>query len=251
MAQLRYALIGCGRISSNHMEAAIKNNLQIVALCDVVPEAARNIAGRFGLNDINIYEDYQVMLEKEKPHLVAIATESGKHASIAIDCICKKVHVVIEKPIALSIEDAQRVIECGKENDVRVCACHQNRYNKSVQKVFSAIEDRQLGKLMYATGNIRWNRGENYFQQADWRGTWEQDGGVLMNQCIHNLDLLLWLMGGEVTEVFAYTDRLTHPYIEAEDIGLALVKFKNGGYGVIEGTTNIYPANFEETLSLF
>nr|MBQ4455863.1 Gfo/Idh/MocA family oxidoreductase [Clostridia bacterium] len=99
--------------------------------------------------------------------------------------------------------------------------------------------------------HIRWNRGKSYYEQAPWRGTWAQDGGCLMNQCIHNIDLLRWMMGDEVEEVMAYTDQLEHPYLEAEDLGMALVKFKNGSYGLIEGTTNVYPKNLEETLYIF
>lgn len=101
--------------------------------------------------------------------------------------------------------------------------------------------------MLYGTAHIRWNRGKDYYTQAPWRGTWEQDGGALMNQCIHNIDLLRWMMGDEVTEVCAYTDNLNHDYIEAEDLGMAIVKFKNGSYGIIEGTTDIYPKNLEET----
>ncbi len=104
---------------------------------------------------------------------------------------------------------------------------------------------------MHGAATIRWNREENYYKQAPWRGTWEQDGGALMNQCIHNIDLLRWMMGNDVDEVVAYTDRLHHPYIDAEDLGLALVRFSNGAYGIIEGTTNVYPHNLEETLCLF
>ena len=105
--------------------------------------------------------------------------------------------------------------------------------------------------MLYGTAHIRWNRKKDYYTQATWRGTWSQDGGALMNQCIHNIDLLRWMMGDEVTEVCAYTDNLNHDYIEAEDLGLAIVKFSNGSYGIIEGTTDVYPKNLEETLYLF
>ena len=105
--------------------------------------------------------------------------------------------------------------------------------------------------MFHSTAHIRWNRGWEYYSRAGWRGTWEEDGGALMNQCIHNIDLLRWMMGDAVSEVFAYTDRLNHSYIQAEDLGIALVRFANGGYGIIEGTTNIYPKNLEETLYLF
>jgi len=109
----------------------------------------------------------------------------------------------------------------------------------------------RFGRLLYGTAHIRWNRGEDYYRQAPWRGTWEQDGGALMNQCIHNIDLLRWMMGNDITEVVGLTANMAHPYIEAEDLGLALVKFANGSYGIIEGTTNIYPVNLEETLYIF
>ena len=115
----------------------------------------------------------------------------------------------------------------------------------------SAVEEGRFGRMMHGTAHIRWNRDKGYYDQAPWRGTWAQDGGALMNQCIHNIDLLRWMMGDGVSEVMAYTDQLKHPYLEAEDLGLALVKFSNGAYGIIEGTTNIFPKNLEETLYLF
>lgn len=197
------------------------------------------------------YTDYRMLLEHERPTLVSIATESGKHAQMALDCIAAGCHVIIEKPIALSISDADAIIEAAKAKGVQVCANHQNRFNKSVQYIRSAMEAGRFGRMLHGTAHVRWNRGHDYYVQAPWRGTWAQDGGALMNQCIHNVDLLRWMMGDEVDEVFAYTDNLIHPHVEAEDIGLALVKFKNGAYGVIEGTTNIYPRNLEETLYLF
>lgn len=249
---MRYGLIGCGRISPNHIAAAIENNLEIVALCDINLERIEEIFKQFNLNsNIKKYTDYKQMIEKENIDLIAIATESGNHAIIAFDCIEKGINLIIEKPIALSIEDADKIINISKEKNVKVCACHQNRFNKSIQKIRESIEQNRFGKLFHGTAHIRWNRGPNYYEQAKWRGTWEQDGGALMNQCIHNIDLLRWMMGEEIDEVIAYTDRLNHNYIEAEDIGLALIKFKNGSYGVVEGTTNIYPNNLEETLYIF
>ena len=191
------------------------------------------------------------MLEKDSPKLVAIATESGKHAKIAMECIDAGCNVIIEKPIALSISDADEIINRARKKGVVVCANHQNRFNKSVQYIRKALEAGRFGRLFHGTAHIRWNRGKSYYEQAPWRGTWEQDGGCLMNQCIHNIDLLRWMMGDDVDEVMAYTDQLNHEYLEAEDLGLALVKFKNGSYGVIEGTTNVYPKNLEETLYIF
>ena len=245
---MKYALIGCGRISPNHIEAAKNNKLEFVAMCDISKEEMEEKFNKFQLQNTNKYTDYKEMLAIEKPELVAIATESGKHAAIALDCIEAGCHVIIEKPIALSIADADAIIKAGHEKGVLVCANHQNRFNKSVQYIRKALEEGRFGKLSHGAAHVRWNRGENYYKQAPWRGTWAQDGGCLMNQCIHNIDLLRWMMGDDVEEVMAYTDQLEHPYLEAEDLGLAIVKFKNGSYGLIEGTTNVYPKNLEETL---
>lgn len=248
---MKYALIGCGRISPNHIEAAKNNNLEFVAMCDIVPEIMQEKSDRFHLEAVRKYTDYRELLAKEKPELVAIATESGKHAAIALDCIAAGCHVIIEKPIALSIADADAIIEAGKKAGVVVCANHQNRFNKSVQYMRKALEAGRFGRLSHGAAHVRWSRGKGYYDQAPWRGTWAQDGGCLMNQCIHNIDLLRWFMGDDIEEVMAYTDQLEHPYLEAEDLGMALVKFKNGSYGLIEGTTNVYPKNLEETLYIF
>lgn len=249
---MRYALIGCGRISPNHIAAAQNNNLDIVAICDIIPENMEDKALKFKLSgDINRYTDYKEMIEKEKPELVAICTESGKHAEIALYCIESGCNCIIEKPIALSISDADSIIAASIKNNVKVCACHQNRFNKSIQKIREAIDMNRFGKLFYGTAHVRWCRDHEYYDRASWRGTWEQDGGALMNQCIHNIDLLRWMMGSEIVEVVGMTDKLNHDYIEAEDLGIALVRFKNGSYGIIEGTTDIYPKNLEETLYIF
>lgn len=249
---MKYALIGCGRISPNHIAAAKQNKLEMVALCDVVESNMAEKALKFDLpNSVHYYTDFREMLDKEQPELVAIATESGKHAAIALECIEKGCNLIIEKPIALSLKDADTIIALAEEKGVKVCACHQNRFNKSIQKIREAVEKRRFGKMFYGTAHIRWNRGWEYYSRAKWRGTWEQDGGALMNQCIHNIDLLRWMMGDDVIEVVAMTDKLNHSYIEAEDFGIALIRFANGSYGIVEGTTDIYPQNLEETLYLF
>lgn len=248
---MKYALIGCGRISPNHIEAAKNNKLDFVAMCDISPESMRRKSSKFGLDSVKQYVDYKEMIAREKPELVAIATESGEHAAIALDCIEAGCNLIIEKPIALSILDADAIISAGKKKKVVVCANHQNRFNKSIQKIREALEKGRFGKMFYGTAHIRWYRDWEYYSKADWRGTWEQDGGALMNQCIHNIDLLRWMMGNEIDTVMGMTERLNHEYIEAEDLGIALIKFKNGSYGIIEGTTNIYPENLEETLYLF
>lgn len=249
---LKYALIGCGRISPNHVAAVLENGIDLIALCDIEEIKMDEIIAEFKLpEDTKKYIDYKEMLEKEQLDLVAICTESGKHGKIALDCIEAGVHLIIEKPIALSLAEADAIIAKAKEKKVKISACHQNRFNKSVQKIRKAVETGRFGKLLHGTAHVRWNRGEQYYKQAPWRGTWEQDGGALMNQCIHNIDILRWMMGEEIVEVVGMTDRLSRDYIEAEDLGLALIRFANGGYGVLEGTVNIYPSNLEETLYLF
>lgn len=250
---MKYALIGCGRISPNHIAAALKNDLEIVAVCDVVEERMESILSKFDFDSSNVkrYIDYKEMIQNEKPELVAIATESGLHAEIALYCIENKINVIIEKPIAMNMKDARAICEAAERNDVVVCANHQNRFNKSIQKIHEAMEEKRFGKLFHAAAHVRWNRNQGYYDQAKWRGTWVNDGGCLMNQCIHNADLLRWMMGDEIEEVMAYTDNLNHDYIEAEDLGLAVIKFKNGSYGLFEGTVNVFPKNLEETLYIF
>lgn len=251
---MRYALIGCGRIATNHVKAAVNNRLEISAVCDVVPEHMEVLLAKHELqNDMSIlrYTDYKSMIQEVKPDLVSIATESGIHAEIALFCIDHGVHVIIEKPMAMSISDANEIIRCSEEKHVKVSACHQNRFNIAVQEMRHALEAGRFGRLSHGSIHVRWNRNQGYYDQAPWRGTWAQDGGALMNQCIHGIDLLRWTFGGEIEEVYGQTRQQFHDYLEAEDVGMAVVKFKNGAIATIEGTTNVYPKNLEETLYIF
>lgn len=251
---MRYALIGCGRIATNHMKAALNNQLEIVAVCDILPSKMEELLSKHDLEKdaaIKRYTDYKEMIQEMNPELVSIATESGIHAEIALYCIDHGVNVIIEKPMAMSMEDADEIIRRSKEKGVKVSACHQNRFNIAIQELRKAVEAGRFGKLSHGTIHVRWNRGPQYYEQASWRGTWEQDGGALMNQCIHGIDLLRWMMGDEIEEIYGVTRQRFHDYLEAEDVGLAVVKFKNGAIGTIEGTTNVYPKNLEETLYIF
>ena len=251
---MKYALIGCGRISTNHIKAAVNNNLDIVAVCDVVPEHMEEVLAKHGLEKdsaIKRYTDYKKMIQENALELVSIATESGLHAEIALYCIENGINVIIEKPMAMSLKDADRIIALSEEKQVKVCACHQNRFNIAVQEMRKALESGRFGRLSHGSIHVRWNRNQNYYAQAPWRGTWAQDGGALMNQCIHGIDLLRWTFGDEVEEVYGQTRQQFHDYLEAEDVGMAVVKFKNGAIATIEGTTNVYPQNLEETLYVF
>ena len=251
---MKYALIGCGRIATNHVKAVINNHLEFAAVCDIVPQKMQDLLAKHGLeNDTSIrrYTDYREMIEKEQPELVGIATESGVHAEIALFCIEHNVNVIIEKPMAMNMADADKIIELSEAKGVKVCACHQNRFNVAVQQMRTALEAGRFGKLSHGSIHVRWNRNQGYYDQAKWRGTWAQDGGALMNQCIHGIDLLRWMLGDEVQQVYGVTRQQFHDYLEAEDIGMAVLQFKNGAIATIEGTTNVYPKNLEETLYLF
>jgi len=251
---MKYALIGCGRIAENHINAALSNKLEIIAVCDVITEHMESLLAKHGLEKdgkIARYTNYEKMLSELSPQLVGIATESGLHAKIALSCMNEGANVIIEKPIAMSIEDADKIIAKANETGLKVSPCHQNRFNIAVQETHRAFEEGRFGKLSHGSVHVRWNRSQDYYTQASWRGTWAQDGGCLMNQCIHGIDLLCWMFGDEVEEVYGQIRQQFHHYIEAEDVGLAVLKFKNGAVATIEGTTNVYPQNLEETLCLF
>jgi predicted dehydrogenase len=258
--KLRFGLIGCGRISFKHIEAIVNNydNAELVALCDLEIEKAELVKKRYiellsqkniATNNIDVYQDYQELLKRDDIDIVSIATFSGTHAEITINALKSNKHVIVEKPMALSIKDADEMIETAKKYNRKLTVCHQNRFNSTVQKLRKALEKNRFGKLVHGVATIRWNRNNDYYRQASWRGTWEQDGGTLMNQCIHNIDLLQWMMG-PVDRLYAEADTFLRN-IEGEDMGAAVLRFKNGAIGIIEGSACIYPKNLEETLSIF
>ena len=252
---MRYALIGCGRVAPNHIKAARENGFEIVALCDTDEEAMKTLAENMKFSEkeyetVSFYTDFKQMLEKEKPELVSIATPSGTHAEIALGVINAGINCIAEKPIAMNIPDADAIIAAADEKGVKVAACHQNRFNKAVQEMRAALEKGRFGKLSNAAVTVRWSRGEDYYSSAAWRGKWESDGGTLMNQCIHSIDLLRWMCGDEIVSVTGITKRQYHPYIEAEDVGTALIEFACGAVATVEGTVNLPGRDMEEQLTL-
>ena len=252
---MKYALIGCGRIATNHVKAAVNKNLEFIAVCDLIPEAIENLLNKHGLENnesVFKYTDYKTMLEEHPDiDIVAIATDSGVHAEIVLYCIEQGFNVIVEKPMAMSMADADEIVRRAEEKNVKVSVCHQNRFNIAIQEMRQALEEGRFGRISHGSINVRWNRGKQYYDQAVWRGKWASDGGCLFNQCIHGIDLLRWMMGDEVDEVYGVTKQQFHDYLECEDVGMAVVKFKNGAIGTIEGTVNVYPKNLEETLYLF
>lgn len=253
---MKYALIGCGRVSPNHIKAAKENGLEIVAVCDIADEnidvmfeSSVLSAGEAGL--IKRYSDYREMLDREAPELVSIALPSGLHAECALEVIRRGINVIIEKPIAMSLDDADAIIAAADKYGVVVSACHQNRFNIAVQEMRRALEGGKFGKLSHGAITVRWSRDKSYYSQADWRGKWASDGGTLMNQCIHGIDLLRWMGGDDIVRVYGVTRRQYHPYIEAEDVGTAVIEFANGMIATVEGTVNVNRDDLEEHLSLF
>jgi len=261
MSKLKFALIGCGRISKNHIKAILDNfeDAELVSVCDLVKDKAKQRADEY-LNQAKeknillkipkVYIDYREMLREEDIDACAICTESGYHAEIALNCIALKKHILVEKPMAMSLLDADRMIKTAEENKVKLSVCYQNRFNPTIQNLRQAIEEARFGRIIAGTARILWNRNKEYYNQAKWRGTWELDGGCLMNQCTHNIDLLQWMIGSEVDTVFGKTANFLHPYIETEDYGSIIIRFKNGVIGNIEGTVCVYPHNLEETITI-
>ena len=250
---MKYALIGCGRIAVNHIKAMVNNGLDLVALCDLDINKIDLLLKKTNVStSAPKYADYKQMLsEHPEIELVAIATDSGCHAEIALHCLENSKNVIVEKPMAMSIDDAELMIKKADEKNVKLCVCHQNRFNVAVQELRNAIDAGEFGKLSHGSINIRWNRNRDYYAQATWRGKWATDGGALMNHCIHGIDLLRWMMGDEIEEIYGTTRQQFHDYLECEDVGVAIVKFKNGAIATIEGTVNVYPNNLEETLYIF
>ncbi|GEC91582.1 Gfo/Idh/MocA family protein [Brevibacillus brevis] len=245
---IHFAIVGCGHISKKHIEA-IENveNAKLVTVCDTSVERLQETCEKY---QVNGYKDLGEMLDNQPEiDVVCICVPSGLHAKLAIQAANAKKHLIVEKPIALTIQDAETIVQACKDNGVKLSVVHPNRFRPAIMALKKAMTTGQFGKISHANATLRWNRNQAYYDQAAWRGTKEMDGGVLMNQAIHNLDLLLWLMG-PVEEVQGYSaTRLRN--IEAEDVAAATVRFQNGALGIIEAAATIFPKNFEESLSIF
>ncbi|TLS38494.1 Gfo/Idh/MocA family protein [Pseudalkalibacillus caeni] len=244
---INFAIVGCGHIANKHAEA-ISNaeGANLIAVCDTIPEKMEPFVEKY---NVEPYTDLKELLTREDLDVINICTPSGHHTGIAVQAANAKKHIVVEKPIALTLEDADTIISACKENNVKLSVVHPNRFRPVMMELKKIMDDDKLGKLSHANATVRWNRNQEYYDQAPWRGTKALDGGVLMNQAIHNLDLLLWVMG-DAEEVFSMSATRLRD-IEAEDVSTGVVRFKNGALGVIEAATTIYPKNLEETLSVF
>ncbi len=233
----------------SHINAARENNIEIAALCDIDYEKAVAFRDKNNIECNKIYADYKELLKNEQLDFVSIATISGNHAEIASYCADAGVNFLVEKPMAMSINEADTVIEKAKKSGVIAGVCHQNRFNIAVQELRNAIDEGRFGKLSHGSINVRWCRKQAYYDQDSWRGKYATDGGTLMNQCIHGIDLLRWMLGDEIESVYGSVRNQMHPFIEAEDVGVAVVNFKNGAIATIEGTVNTVE-DLEETLTV-
>ncbi|HJV63583.1 MAG TPA: Gfo/Idh/MocA family oxidoreductase, partial [Albitalea sp.] len=245
--KIRFALVGCGRISKNHFEAIAKHGerAELVAVCDSDPAAleratqATGAAGHASLADL---------LEHSDADIVVLATPSGLHSQQAIACAQAGRHVLSEKPMATKFEDGQAMVRACRDAGVKLFVVKQNRLNATVQLVKRAIDQGRFGRIYLATVNVFWTRPQSYYDAAKWRGRWDLDGGAFMNQASHYVDLLDWLVG-PVDSVHAYTATLARD-IEAEDTGVMSVRLRHGGVGSINVTMLTYPKNLEGSVTL-
>jgi len=245
---LKFALVGCGRIAKRHSELLGNSQIQgasLVAVCDVVVDKAQTIGKQFS---VPFFTDMHEMMKNVNIDVVVVLTESGKHAEQVVALTSYGKHIVVEKPMALTLDDADAMIQACDVAGVKLFVVKQNRFNVPVVKAYQALNAGRFGKLVLGTVRVRWCRPQSYYDQAPWRGTWALDGGVLSNQASHHVDLLEWMMG-DVESVFAMgTTALAK--IEAEDTAVVTLRFKSGALGIIEATTATRPNDLEGSLSI-
>ncbi len=244
--KIRFALIGCGAIANKHMIAINRlDNAEVIGAYDI----DSNVAKAFGeKNSIPAFTDVEEMIERTEPNVINILTPSGIHAENVLSLIRFNKHFVVEKPLALRLDQIDRIVEECDVNGIKIFVVQQNRFNPPIQKLREALRKGRFGKLVLGAIRVRWCRQQAYYDQKSWRGTWLYDGGVFTNQASHHIDMLIWLMG-EVESVMAKTaTRLVN--IEAEDTGVAILRFKNGALGLLEATTATRPKDLEGSISI-
>lgn len=245
---LKFALVGCGRIAKRHSELLgnkqIKN-AELVSVCDIALDKAKAIGDQFG---VPYFENMHEMMQKMQIDVVCVLTESGYHAKHVIELAAYGKHIVVEKPMALTLDDADAMIQACDKNGIKLFVVKQNRFNVPVVKLREALDANRFGKLVMGTIRVRWCRTQEYYNQDSWRGTWAMDGGVLTNQASHHVDLLEWVMG-DVESVFAKSTTALVD-IEAEDTAIVILKFRSGALGVIEATTAVRPKDLEGSISV-
>lgn len=242
-----FGIIGCGHIASRHADAIMNSELlELRGVCDVNPSAAGSFGEKYG---VKWYTGVADLLSDPSIDAVSICTPSGLRVEIGLKAAESGKHLVVEKPMALSLEGADRLIESCRSKELKLAVMHQNRFIPAVRRMIRSVKSGRLGKLTHGSAVVRWNRNDEYYAKAPWRGTRAMDGGCLLNQAIHNIDLLQYALG-EARMVFGLAATQLRK-IETEDNAVALLKFSNGSFGTIEASTTIYPTNLEETLSIF
>lgn len=240
------ALVGCGRISKKHFEAIYDNrsDLNLVAVCDIEPTAKENVPS----SDTPFYQSMSEMFDNHAIDVVSLCTPSGLHPSQAIYAAQRGAHVITEKPMATKWQDGLEMIQAFDKLNKKLFVVKQNRLNPTVQLLKQAIDKGWFGQLYTLQANVFWTRPQDYYDQAAWRGTWEFDGGALMNQASHYVDLLEWL-GGPVDSVQAMTATLSRD-IEAEDTGMINLKWRHGALGSMAVSMLTYPKNKEGSITI-
>ena len=243
---IQAALIGCGRISQVHVDAiAQTDGIQLAAVCDVDASKTNGYAEKY---QVPSHTEPDPILQNGAIDLAVIATPNGTHYPIAKACFQAGKSVLLEKPITIATDDAIDLIKQADLNQVRFFAVKQVRYNPSVQILKQYCDSGRLGKLFSASLVVRWTRPQAYYEQSEWRGTKDLDGGSLLNQGIHYVDIMQWLLG-DASSVFGYKETCCHQ-IEIEDLAHGLVRFQNGASGTIEFNVNSYPNNLECSLTV-
>lgn len=245
---LKFALVGCGRIAKRHSELLGNSQIEgacLSAVCDLVEDKAQKIGNQFS---VPFFIDMHEMMRKVNIDVVVVLTESGLHAEHVVALAPYGKHIVVEKPMALTLDDADAMIRACDQGGGKLFVVKQNRFNVPVVKARQALEAGRFGKLTMGTVRVRWCRPQTYYDQAAWRGTWAMDGGVLANQASHHVDMLEWMMG-DVLSVFAMSSTAIAD-IEAEDTAVVILRFKNGALGAIEATTATRPKDLEGSLSI-
>jgi UDP-N-acetyl-2-amino-2-deoxyglucuronate dehydrogenase len=245
--KVRFALVGCGRISANHIEALRKHHerAELVAVCDVDREALAKAVEQTGAGG---FTDFAELLQKSESDVVVLATPSGLHPEQAIQVAQSGRHVMTEKPMATRWADGKRMVSACDAAGVRLFVVKQNRRNATLQLLKRAVDKDRFGRIYLATINVFWSRPQSYYDSAAWRGTWEFDGGAFMNQASHYVDLLDWLVG-PIESVQAYTGTLARN-IEVEDTGVMSVRWRSGALGSVNVTMLTYPKNLEGSITV-
>ncbi len=233
-----FGIVGCGVIAPFHARSiAALPNATLRAVMDIDPDAAQKRAAEFGGDP---YTDLDAMLARPDIDVVCVCVPSGRHAEVGIRAAQAGKHVIVEKPIDISLDAADRLIEACHEFNVKLGVISQHRFGPGMVRVREALEAGRFGRLILGDAIIKWYRTQGYYDSGDWRGTWALDGGgALMNQGVHYVDQLQWTMG-PVRSLYARTATAAHD-IEVEDIALAILTFENGALGIIQGSTAVYP----------